>query len=158
MGVHTFNSTEKTAYFHYLWLFFSDYCKKGVIFDEIYPFQCRVYLATSAAYAAPINRPTAVKELMNIFGINKLQIFCFMYKINKQLLPSFFFLNIYSLNSSISDHNTRQAPHLHVNTIQICMPHPNSRSQIMELLEFKYKRVIPCQVNQWLPPHHLRLS
>ena len=44
-GIPTFNSTENALIFTFM-IIFSDYGNKGVRFDEIYPFGCRVYLSS----------------------------------------------------------------------------------------------------------------
>ena len=52
-------------------------------------------------------------QLLSIFIFNKLQTCCFMYKISKCLLPTVF-QNLFTLNSNVHDHKTRQSSKLHV--------------------------------------------
>ena len=72
-----------------------------------------IRLVNNSKFNVPTKPIVAKLDLLTISDINSLQIFCFMYKINRQLLPSFF-PKIYALNSSLHDHNTRQASLLHV--------------------------------------------
>ena len=52
-----------------LFITFSDYGKKSVIFDKIYSFDCGIYLTLSAECPEPINHPTAVKGLEQKYAI-----------------------------------------------------------------------------------------
>jgi hypothetical protein len=52
-------------------------------------------------------------KIMTLFDINKLQVCCFVYRALHGLLP-IQFQELFSLNSDIHDHNTRQACKLHV--------------------------------------------
>ena len=51
--------------------------------------------------------------LLSIFNLNKLQTCCFMYKIFNWLLSTVF-QNLFTLNSNVHDHKTRQFSKLHV--------------------------------------------
>ena len=52
-------------------------------------------------------------QLLSIFNLNKLQTCCFMYTIFNCLLPTVF-QNLFSLNSNVHNHNTRQSSKLHL--------------------------------------------
>ena len=52
-------------------------------------------------------------HLLSIFNLNKLQTCCFMYKISNCLLPTVF-QNLFTVNSNVHDHKTRQSYKLHV--------------------------------------------
>ena len=51
--------------------------------------------------------------ILTVFGINKLQTACFMYKVMNNLVHSFF-VNMFTVNSSIHNYNTRQKNNLHI--------------------------------------------
>jgi len=51
--------------------------------------------------------------VMTIFEINKLQIACFMFKVNTQQLPSYF-SDLFIQNSALHSHNTRQSSDYHI--------------------------------------------
>ena len=52
-------------------------------------------------------------NILTVFGINKLQTACFMYKVMNNLVPSYF-VNMFTVNSAIHNYNTRQKNNLHV--------------------------------------------
>ena len=52
-------------------------------------------------------------NLMTIVSINRFQTFCFMYKVSRGLVPTFF-LTWFVENKSVHDHYTRQSAYLHV--------------------------------------------
>ena len=52
-----------------------DFGKKGVMYDEIYPFGCRVYSATYVKCGEPINQPIAVKGLMHVTHNSDISLF-----------------------------------------------------------------------------------
>jgi hypothetical protein len=54
-------------------------------------------------------------RILPLSSINKLQIYCFMFKMMHNLLPHFF-QNMFKLNSEIHEHNTRQASKLHISS------------------------------------------
>ena len=60
-------------------------------------------------------------NILIVFGINKLQTACFMYKVMNNLVPSFF-VNMFTVNSAIiiiRNYNTRQMNNLHVPSYRI---------------------------------------
>jgi len=52
-------------------------------------------------------------RVLTIYEINKLQTACFMFKVNKKLLPSYF-NNMFATNSSVHGYSTRQSSDLHM--------------------------------------------
>ena len=50
---------------------------------------------------------------MTIVSIDRFQTYCFMYKVSRGLVPTFF-LNWFVENKSVYDHCTKQSAHLHV--------------------------------------------
>jgi hypothetical protein len=52
-------------------------------------------------------------NLLTIPSLNLFQIYCFMYKVSKGLMPSAF-QNLFVENFSVHDHFTRQSAHLHI--------------------------------------------
>ena len=61
------------------------------------------------------SHPTYLYELnlITIVSINRFHTYCFMYKVSRGLVPTFF-LNWFVENKSVHDHYTRQSAHLYV--------------------------------------------
>ena len=64
------------------------------------------------AHTAPLFKKL---HILTIFELNKLQIACFMYRINNNMLPSFF-SNMFCVNSNVHYHYTRQSKNYHINS------------------------------------------
>jgi len=62
------------------------------------------------AHTAPLFKNL---KILTILELNKLQIACFMYRVNRNLVPSFF-VDMFCLNSNVHSHSTRQANNYHI--------------------------------------------
>lgn len=54
-------------------------------------------------------------HILTILELNKLQVACFMFRVNKNMVPSFF-ANMFCVNSNIHSHYTRQSKNYHINS------------------------------------------
>jgi hypothetical protein len=105
--------------YHTLILPYFNYCnivwgsQNATALDKLFRKQKKaIRIVTKAkwnAHTGPIFRN---HYLLTLFNINKLQIYCFMYKVTNNLLPSYF-QNFFVPNSNIHSHYTKQTTKMH---------------------------------------------